>query len=272
VRPVVDFLVIGAPRCGTTWLDAGLRRAGTVSMPSNVKETFFFDKFLARGMDWYTGQFVDGLRPRGEVGPTYLANADPERVAELVGPDVEVIAIVREPIARMLSHRLHLVTTGRLAASVALDAAVALYPDIERSSRYRVLVDHWSAAFSREHIHIFVYEEFFADPSAGLERLSRIIGSEVGASFVDAEVVNRGSEPRSRFVSRAAFSAARAARRAGLHGPVNRLKARVRPLLELGRRADVEVGDHWTERLRPDVDAVISLVGPEVLDLWPRFK
>jgi hypothetical protein len=69
-----DFIGVGQPRTGTSWLDAVLR--GHVGLPREIKEVDFFVKNYARGLDWYKGYFTD-CNPRlpvGEICPSYLGS------------------------------------------------------------------------------------------------------------------------------------------------------------------------------------------------------
>ena len=95
VRPLPDFLIIGAQKAGTTALYAYLRRHPQITGPS-WKEVSFFDRHYARGEAWYRGNFPNALRARGLVGeasPSYLFHPlAPERVAALV-PEAKLIAL-----------------------------------------------------------------------------------------------------------------------------------------------------------------------------------
>src|SRR3954452_7693164 len=123
-RPLPDFLIIGAQKAGTTALYAYLREHPTIAGPP-WKEVSFFDRHYRRGAGWYRGNFPSrlylrrvrarsGARPIvGEASPSYVFHPlAPERVAALV-PDVRLIALVRNPIDRALSHYHHEVALGR---------------------------------------------------------------------------------------------------------------------------------------------------------------
>jgi hypothetical protein len=75
-RRLPDFIAVGPPRTGTTWLHGVLYHR--VSLPRGVKETYFFDHFYAKGLNWYShyfGDSADGHRV-GEIAPTYFASAE----------------------------------------------------------------------------------------------------------------------------------------------------------------------------------------------------
>ena len=125
-RPLPDFLIIGAQKAGTTALYSYLREHPSVTGPP-WKEVSFFDRQFWRGASWYRGNFPNrlylgrvrartGVEPIvGEASPSYLFHfLAPERVATLL-PGVRLVALVRNPIDRALSHYHHEVALGREA-------------------------------------------------------------------------------------------------------------------------------------------------------------
>jgi Sulfotransferase domain len=133
-RPLPDFLIIGAQKAGTTALYAYLRGHPAIAGPP-WKEVSFFDRHYARGAAWYRGNFPNRLYLRrmqaragvaplvGEASPSYLFHPlAPERVAALV-PEARLVALVRNPIDRALSHYHHEVALGR--ESLSFEDAVA---------------------------------------------------------------------------------------------------------------------------------------------------
>jgi hypothetical protein len=71
-RRLPDFIVVGPPRTGTTWLDRVLR--GHVELPADLKETQFFAWNFGLGINWYAAFFrnCDPLSLAGEIAPTYF--------------------------------------------------------------------------------------------------------------------------------------------------------------------------------------------------------
>lgn len=111
-----DFLIVGAARAGTTTLVEHLSaHPGVLGFPR--REVHFFDgPRHDLGLGWYrlqmptaaarTAAIGAGRGPAlvGEKSPFYLADpATPARVAADL-PDVRIIALVRDPTARALSH------------------------------------------------------------------------------------------------------------------------------------------------------------------------
>jgi hypothetical protein len=136
-RILPGFLIIGAPRAGTTTLFHHLRQHPDVAQPRGgdpavawIKELHFFDEKYWRGLDWYRSFFPleaarrlarrrGGDLVAGEATPYYLFHpAVPERVAASL-PDVRLVALLRDPIERAYSHYQLMVRTGREKHSFA---------------------------------------------------------------------------------------------------------------------------------------------------------
>ena len=189
VRPLPDFLILGAQKAGTTALYAYLRRHPEITGPS-WKEVSYFDRHYARGESWYRGNFPNLLRSRGELvgeaSPSYVFHPlGPERVKALV-PEARLIVLVRDPVDRALSHYNHELALGRESLSFedALDAEEGrLEGEVERlradpryfsrawwshtyksRGRYAEQLERWLAVFPREQLLIVPSEELLAEP------------------------------------------------------------------------------------------------------------
>ena len=98
-----DFIAIGPPRTGTTWLYRAL--GGHVGLPRDTKETDFFSTYYAKGMEWYLDFFRDCALelPMGELSPNYFAAPEaPERIARHL-PHCRIVCTLRDPVDRMYS-------------------------------------------------------------------------------------------------------------------------------------------------------------------------
>ncbi|MGK0266471.1 MAG: hypothetical protein ACI82N_000718 [Maricaulis sp.] len=119
-----DFLVIGAPKSGTTSLYHYLRQHPDIFLSPRRKEGRFFSDIWKGAVHWpafyhfdtpdsaagYQALFAErGSETRaGDVSPDYLAYADiaaPQALA-LCGPSTRIIAILRNPVDRAWSHYL----------------------------------------------------------------------------------------------------------------------------------------------------------------------
>jgi hypothetical protein len=202
IRPLPDFLILGAQKAGTTALYAYLRRHPKITGPS-WKEVSYFDRHYARGPSWYRGNFPNLLRTRGELvgeaSPSYLFHPlAPERVKQLV-PEARLIALVRNPAERALSHYHHEVALGREPLSFE-DALAAEEQRLEgeeerlRSDpryfsnawwshtykargRYAEQLERWLEVFPREQLLVLPSEELLGEPERAHARVLEFLGA-----------------------------------------------------------------------------------------------
>ena len=200
-RPLPDFLIIGAQKAGTTALYAYLRRHPAITGPS-WKEVSYFDRHYGRGEAWYRGNFPNRVRARGklvgEASPSYIFHPlGPERVKALV-PEARLVALVRHPVDRALSHYHHEVALGRepLRFEDALDAEedrlrgeeerLAADPSYfsrawwshayKSRGRYAEQLERWLAVFPREQLLILPSEDLGGEPERTHARVLDFLG------------------------------------------------------------------------------------------------
>lgn len=104
------ILVIGAQRCGTTYLHDLLAGHPQIAMARPARpepKVFLSDELSGRGRQWYVDTFFSHAGPDqllGEKSTSYLEYADAARRARDVLGDPLILVQVRDPIARALSH------------------------------------------------------------------------------------------------------------------------------------------------------------------------
>jgi len=113
VKP--NFVGIGGQKCASTWLSECLRSHPEVFM-SSPKELRYFVDNESRGLEWYLKFFEDAgsYKCRGEFASNYIYWPESaEKIKDALG-DVKIIAVVRDPVERSLSHLKHLIRDGDL--------------------------------------------------------------------------------------------------------------------------------------------------------------
>lgn len=109
---LVDFLIAGAQKCGTSALDHFLRSHPCVRMAKR-KEVHFFDqdhlfetRDLRGGYAWYHGFFPPAsVNHRvGESTPSYLYWKEAPARIQAYNPLMQVIVVLRNPVDRAFSH------------------------------------------------------------------------------------------------------------------------------------------------------------------------
>jgi len=107
-----NLIIIGAAKCGTTSLHRYLGQHPDVWMaqPEGTQlkaMRFFWREDWRERLHWYEAHFETDRPIRGEATPAYTAYAFHTGVAERmheVIPDAKLIYLVRDPIARTVSH------------------------------------------------------------------------------------------------------------------------------------------------------------------------
>lgn len=185
--PLVDFLIVGTMKSGTSSLGFHLGNHRDICIPAH--EVHFFDrrKNLAKGVEWYRRELRRGctspVHVVGEKTPTYSYREDvAERIYRLV-PEVKLIWIFRNPVDRAYSNYLHMVRAG--SESLSFERAVRDEPRrirrniflgyVERS-RYHLQVDRFLRWFPREQMHFMLFEALTRDPIVELSRLFDFLG------------------------------------------------------------------------------------------------
>jgi hypothetical protein len=174
-----DFVVIGAPKCGTTFFYNLLVKHPHVE-PAACKEPNYFDLLFDEGTEWYRHCFP---RPRwkdgretitGEATPSYLYHPSvPERMAEVI-PQTRLIALLRNPVDRTYSAYYHRTRSGEETRTFEDSIKAALdsprYGPLSRA----IYVDYllrWSSFFSDEQMLVLKSEDFFERPRETLKRV-----------------------------------------------------------------------------------------------------
>src|SRR3954447_11324068 len=280
-----DFLIIGAPKAGTTALHSALTRHPEVFM-SQPKEPKYWlcddapppawrgpgDAHSQQEWIWRRDEYERLFAParpgraRGESTPFYLwSRGAHRRIAEAL-PAVRLIAVVRDPIDRAYSNWMHLWSDG-LEQVADFETAFALEDERVRAGwapfwRYRELgqygeqLDHLVRYVDPERVLVMGYRDIVDDPPAAVDRACRFLGITPGmVATIPRDNARSFVEPgwRPRVLGPAV--------RAGAH-----LGQFARP--EGWRRASVPL----TERLRTREDARRPRLSPEQRErLVPAF-
>lgn len=217
-KEVLDFIVIGGEKCGTTSLFEYLRKHPQLCLPSGKQGGYFNndDKFAQDWPDYLRKQFPDADPARlwGNVTPMYMfggassstrdpslppAPADvrtvPARIREQL-PDVRLIAILRDPVQRARSHHSMAVLEGWDTRSFdqAIDellqpeALEATRRDLHEHTGYVVFGEYgrilagYLEVFPRDQLLVLFTSELAADPHSVLRRIFEFLG--VDSDFV----------------------------------------------------------------------------------------
>ncbi|MEM7436509.1 MAG: sulfotransferase [Myxococcota bacterium] len=194
------FILIGAPKCGTTSMHAMLAEHPDVFIPDN--EVFFFDVddvlahpdfFVHRDglsfhdydaqfdeyLTWYRAQFA-GAQPGQRIGEdttTYLRSPDASRrIAELL-PDARLIALLRDPVDRAYSQYLHNVRAGR--HSLSFERTLRTNPmAVLAHGFYTEQLQRYKGFLEAGQMRVIFFEDLVRDPIGELGGTCEFLGLE----------------------------------------------------------------------------------------------
>lgn len=172
-----NFLIVGAQKSGTSSLYSMLKQHSQIYLHPK-KELHFFDvdADYEDGVSFYASYFRDTGQAKaiGEATPAYFFLPEvPDRIANTLGKDVKIIAILRNPAERAFSQYRMLVNLGLEKRS--LDRV--LEDNLNRLNRqgltfeketsyldrgfYSVQIENYLKVFPAKNIRIFLFEEDF---------------------------------------------------------------------------------------------------------------
>jgi hypothetical protein len=206
-----DFLVIGAPKAGSTAVHQALVQHPQLFL-SDPKEPKFFltggrrpsrhdhcgpgDAHSRLEWIWQRERYEALFDPappgtlRGESTPFYLWDTAAHLRIRTLVPDVKLLAIIRDPIDRAYSNWTHLRADG-LEPEADFLTACALEPQRIAAGyapfwrylelgRYGEQLEHLFTVFPREQVHVLRYRDLIDDQQASLDAIFAFLGVETG--------------------------------------------------------------------------------------------
>jgi len=183
-RVLPNTFIIGAQRCGTTSLFRYLTQHQSVAGPMLAKGVHYFDTAYSGDLDWYRSHFPtirsarlsrqrNGCDLRVlEAAPYYMFHPFvAERIARCA-PDVRIIALVRDPVDRALSHHNHEVKRGFEIESFA--RALDLEKERLDGEVDKMAADPTYVSYAHQH-HSYISRGLYEDQ---LTRYETHIGAE----------------------------------------------------------------------------------------------
>lgn len=161
-----NLLIIGAQKCGTTWLHSALSKSDHF-WGSKPKELTFWNK---RDIDIerYKVFFKDAPADKKfifEATPHYFrlpkAKIDvAARIREGLG-DIPLILILRNPVDRYLSAHTHHMMKSRIPYSPVIESPSDEF-GMMSLGLYHAILKHYKSFFSK--IHVYLYDDLISDP------------------------------------------------------------------------------------------------------------
>lgn len=220
LRPLPDFIIIGAQKAGTTSLYDYLAQHNQVKMSTPLKEVHYFSYDYSKGANWYRSNFPIVINKSkkhilvGEASPYYLYHPhSAKRIKDLL-PDIKLIAILRNPTDRAISHYFHELrhNTENLPIKDALDREEArIEPELKKMQqdenweskihqnqsykargRYDEQLSRYFDLFNRDNILILTSDDVFKNTKNCISIICKFLKIDNNIESIDTTPKNIG--------------------------------------------------------------------------------
>jgi hypothetical protein len=225
-----DFLIVGPPRTGTTWLHRNLSFHPQIFM-SSPKEIIFFDRldkpgdahFKSNRLEWYSEFFSISLstqvneilrnwrsfgapyriRTKGEATASYLIMEEAKiNELRLLSPEIKIIISVRNPVDRAWSDlKKHLASRQ----AVELHFESKSFDDIDfetfarfyntnymmRCGQFTANIARWKRIFWKDQVLLYAFDDIAERPRALLEDIYRFLGISTRDCVFNADLYSK---------------------------------------------------------------------------------
>ncbi|MEQ9351187.1 MAG: sulfotransferase domain-containing protein [Vicingaceae bacterium] len=197
---MVDFLIIGTPKAGTTSIQNYLSKHPEIFMPKQ-KEIHFFGKDLNNEkqltkLDYH--HFFKNSTSReikGEASVFYLYSSSAFQEIYDYNPKMKLIVCFRNPVDFLISYHQDSIYVG-IEEEPNFWKALDLETDrrngkkipktntFHESLYYSKMIDYageikkFIELFGKENIHVVIFDEFFKDPKSQLKSMLKFLGTK----------------------------------------------------------------------------------------------
>ena len=199
-----DFIGIGGHKCASTWFAENLNLQKGISI-SSPKEIHYFTRNYRKGHEWYESHFKDKCIS-GEFSSDYMTNIEALRKINNQYPNAKLIAVIRKPSKRIISHLRHLHRQGYMREKKTFkiedfNEIINKFPEVESYSKYEECIKWLIENKGKEKFHCEVYEDFKKNNKESLERVIRFIDPGFDAGQLKLMgVISKSITPRYQWI------------------------------------------------------------------------
>lgn len=179
---MLNFIGIGAQKCGTTWLYENLSRHPEIKFPGG-KEVHFWDQNYSNGIDWYNSLFSNHGVRNGDITPAYAIL--PTETIEMVYQNfsqAKIIYLMRDPIERAWSSALMALNRAEMKVSEASDQWFIDHFYSEGSIKrgdYETCINNWLKFYPEDQFLFIDFREIKSNPSSVLKKCAEHIRVDI---------------------------------------------------------------------------------------------
>ena len=279
-----NFVVVGAPKCGTTSLYHYLKQHPQIFLPARKELHYFSYRYMeqllagpgdknilatsCRTFEDYAAYFADAKDEiaLGDISPSYFYFNDARTEMHQRLGDARIIVMLRDPVQKAFSQYMHLIRDGR----ESLDFNAALAAESERAARgyaamwryaesslYTPTTRRYMDEFGRDNLKVILMDDLVRAPAEVLADTFRFLGVDPTVRVQHDSTFNRSGVPRSRFMASLISKP----------NPVTSLARKLLPLSLTGRVKDVIQRFNTGAKLKLDDRARATLAAYFAADL-----
>jgi Sulfotransferase family len=189
--PRPDFIIIGAPKCGTSWLQRALAQHPSIIMVPDEIE--YFSMHLDYPVKWYLSHFARQVRATpqrpgalhaiGEKSARYCA-IEPDRIGLIhrLLPDAKLILMTRDPVARHWSQAKRVFSKRRVnkreggVLGIPRQELFAYFDAMRPLGEFSAMIANWIEVYPAHQLLIVSQEQALARPREAYDAVLDHIG------------------------------------------------------------------------------------------------
>lgn len=177
-----NLLIVGSQKCGTTWLHECLRKSRSVFGSTPKELNYFNRKDHLAYQEEYESHFIEGAgrKWRMESTPHYYQLPDArrdiaQRIHDMLGADVHLLVMLRDPVERYLSAYTHHMMMGRLPYERVITDPVNQL-GLLSLGKYASITQHWQRLFPN--MGIFFYDDLLKNRDGLVDQVMSFLDTE----------------------------------------------------------------------------------------------
>jgi len=189
------FLIVGAMKSATTTLFEDLATHPLIFAPDQKEPRNLCSEIIMtdEGLRAYTKLF-DQAKPNQlafEASTHYTMRPDHEYVAHrarsILGDNLKVIYVVRDPVSRSISHHAHAYAAGDCTANI--NEEIYRFKRLINYSKYYYQIEPWLTALGKPNVFILTQEYYVSNRRHAVGALQSFLGLKPCADLIDAHWV-----------------------------------------------------------------------------------
>jgi len=216
----IDFMGIGAPKCGSTWLFYALGQHPKICL-SEPKEIKYFNHedfrrpyrpgrdrlplinaYHLNDFSWYENHYkhCPANMLKGEFSPEYMYDETAARLIHRHFPDINLFACLRKPLDQLYSSFFARSRYAGLDDSETFEQAIDNDPRYLREAHYAKHLKRYFELFDRHQIKVVLMDDIVGEPERTVRDMFEFLELEPNISL-DMAKIPKNSAMKRRFIS-----------------------------------------------------------------------